>query len=144
MVEIHYQNIDEIPGLNSEFLFSWFTAVCAIEEKELAEINVILMSDEDLLLMNKEHLQHDYYTDIITFDYCEDLFIAGDLFISVDRVADNASEFNVSFNHELKRVCVHGFLHLCGYGDKSEAEELLMRSKENEMLSLDVSRETLV
>ncbi len=144
MVEIHYQNIEEIPGLNSEFLFSWFTEVCKIESKELAEVNVILMSDEDLLEMNKEHLAHDYYTDIITFDYCEGDLIVGDLFISVDRVLDNSKEFNVSFNQELKRVMVHGVLHLCGYGDKTENEEKLMRVKENEMLSLSVSRETVL
>ena len=144
MVEIHYQNIDEIPGLSSEFLFSWFTEVCKIEGKQLEEVNLIFMSDDDLLEMNRTHLDHDYYTDIITFDYCEDDLILGDLFISVDRVKDNASEFNVSFGEELKRVCVHGVLHLCGYGDKSEEDEKLMRSKENQMLELTVSRETLI
>lgn len=144
MVEIHYQNIEEIPGLSSEFLVSWFTEVCTLEGKELAEVNMIFMSDDDLLEMNRQHLDHDYYTDIITFDYCEDDLIIGDLFISIDRIKDNASEFNFSFNHELKRVCVHGVLHLCGYGDKSEEDEMLMRSKEDQMLGLDVSRGTLI
>lgn len=144
MVEVHYQNIEEIPGLSSEFLFSWFTEVCKLEGKELAEVNLIFMSDDDLLEMNRTHLDHDYYTDIITFDYCEEDLILGDLFISVDRVRDNAEEFKVSFGEELKRVCVHGVLHLCGYGDKSEEDERMMRAKENEMLELTVSRETII
>lgn len=144
MVEIHYQNIEEIPGLSSEFLFSWFTEVCKLENKELAEVNLIFMSDDDLLEMNRTHLDHDYYTDIITFDYCENDLILGDLFISVDRVKENAEDFKVSFGEELKRVCIHGVLHLCGYGDKSEEDERLMRSKENEMLDLTVSRETII
>jgi metalloprotein, YbeY/UPF0054 family len=125
-------------------LFSWFTEVCKLENKELAEVNLIFMSDDDLLEMNRTHLDHDYYTDIITFDYCENDLILGDLFISVDRVRENAEDFNVSFGEELKRVCVHGVLHLCGYGDKSEEDERLMRSKENEMLDLTVSRETII
>ena len=86
--------------------------------------------------MNKEYLQHDYYTDIITFDYTEDDVVSGDLFISVDRVEENANEFDAPFQDELHRVCIHGLLHLCGYKDKSDKEEELMRSKENEMLML--------
>src|ERR1044071_3674818 len=102
----------------------------------LGDVNVIFCSDDYLLEMNREHLDHDYYTDIITFDYSEEAVVSGDLFISVDRVSDNASGLSVSFLDELNRVCVHGLLHLCGYKDKSEAEELLMRSKEDEMLAL--------
>lgn len=136
MIEIHIEDTAEVPGINPEFLFAWFTQVCEIEGKTLGDVNVIFCSDDYLLEMNREHLEHDYYTDIITFDYTEEGVVSGDLFISVDRVADNASGLSVSFLDELNRVCVHGLLHLCGYKDKSEADELLMRSKEDEMLGL--------
>ena len=93
--------------------------------------------------MNIEYLQHDYYTDIISFDYCEDNKILGDLFISKDRVLDNSIEHNVSFDAEIQRVIVHGVLHLCGYKDKTDVEEILMRNREDYYLSKIVSRETL-
>ncbi len=92
---------------------------------------------------NVEFLQHDYYTDIITFDYCIDDMILGDLFISKERVAENAIENNVSFIEELNRVIVHGVLHLCGYKDKSDSEAELMRSKEDFYLSKIVPRGTI-
>jgi probable rRNA maturation factor len=95
-----------------------------------------------LLNMNKEYLNHDYYTDIITFDYTEGDVVAGDLFISVDRVNDNSDGLNVSRETELNRVVVHGALHLIGHGDKSDSESILMREKENHYLSQIVSRET--
>lgn len=136
MVEIHIEDVATVPGISSEFLFAWFTHVCKVEEKALGEVNVIFCSDEYLLEMNRDHLQHDYYTDIITFDYSEEDTVSGDLFISVDRVADNANELDIPFLDELNRVCVHGLLHLCGYKDKSEKDEQLMRSKEDEMLAL--------
>ena len=136
MVELFLEDINEVPGVNPEFLFAWYTNVCAVEGKELGDITVVFCSDEYLLEMNKEHLQHDYYTDIITFDYSDVDIISGDLFISVDRVRENADELNVLFFDELCRVCVHGVLHLCGYKDKSESDELLMREKEDQMLAL--------
>jgi probable rRNA maturation factor len=136
MVEIHTEDVAMVPGINSEFLFAWFTNVCELEHKSLGDVNVIFCSDEHLLEMNREHLDHDYYTDIITFDYSEDDTVSGDLFISIDRVADNANELDTPFLDELNRVCVHGLLHLCGYKDKSESDEKQMRSKEDEMLSL--------
>ena len=138
MVEIHIEDIEEIPGINPEFLFAWFNHVCEIEKKTLGEITVIFCSDEYLLEMNRTHLSHDYYTDIITFDYSEESEVSGDLFISVDRVDDNAKELSNTFIDELNRVCVHGLLHLCGYKDKSPEDESLMRSKEDEMLALRV------
>ncbi len=136
MVEVFFENIKEVPGVNPEFLFAWYSNVCEVENKSLGEISIIFCSDEHLLQMNKEYLQHDYYTDIITFDYTEENLVSGDLFISVDRVEDNANEFDSPFQDELHRVCIHGLLHLCGYKDKSEKDEELMRSKENEMLML--------
>ena len=135
MVELHYIEV-EIPGLTPEFFVSWFTKVCGQERKELGDLNVIFCSDEYLLEMNRTHLKHDYYTDIITFDYCDADVVSGDLFISVDRVKENATSFSISFMDELHRVCVHGLLHLCGYGDKSDEDEILMRAKEDEMLLL--------
>lgn len=136
MVEIHIEDVAEIPGINSEFLFAWFGQVCLVEEKELGDLNIIFCSDDYLLEMNRTHLDHDYYTDIITFDYTEGTVVSGDLFISVDRVKDNAMDLSCDFMDELNRVCVHGLLHLCGYKDKSKSDEVIMRSKENEMLDL--------
>jgi len=136
MVEVFFEDIEEVPGVNPEFLFAWYLNVCEVEGKKLGDLSIIFCSDEHLLQMNKEYLQHDYYTDIITFDYSEDSLVSGDLFISVDRVQDNADEFDVLFQDELHRVCVHGLLHLCGYKDKSDEDEALMRLKENEMLVL--------
>ena len=136
MVEVFFEDIEEVPGVNPEFLFAWYSGVCEAESKVMGEVSVIFCSDEHLLSMNKEYLEHDYYTDIITFDYSDEQLVSGDLFISVDRVQDNADEFDVLFQDELHRVCVHGLLHLCGYKDKSETDEQLMRSKENEMLLL--------
>jgi rRNA maturation RNase YbeY len=85
--------------------------------------------------VNKDHLNHDFYTDIITFDYCEGNTISGDLFISTERVAANATEFGVEFEEELARVVFHGLLHLSGYNDKSEEDKAIMRSKENHYLN---------
>ena len=106
------------------------------------EITIVLCSDSHLLKMNKEHLNHDYFTDIITFSYNTKNQISGDLFISVDRIKDNAERFKVSFDKELERVIYHGVLHLCGYDDKTDDESSVMREKEKYYLECDVSRET--
>ena len=106
------------------------------------EITIVLCSDSHLLKMNKEHLNHDYFTDIITFSYNTKNQISGDLFISVDRIKDNAERFKVSFDKELERVIYHGVLHLCGYYDKTVDEISVMREKEKYYLECDVSRET--
>ena len=142
MINLFFEDV-EVPGLDSEFFASWLSRVCAFEDRSLNEVNLIFCSDEHLLEMNRTHLDHDYYTDIITFDYCEDDLITGDLFISIDRVEENASNESVSFTNELNRVVVHGVLHLIGYKDKSEEEERVMRAKEDWALGLIVSRETL-
>lgn len=141
MVNFFSEDIDS-PNLDNDGLTSWLSFVCKSEELNLNEINIIFCSDEYLLKMNIEHLSHDYYTDIITFDYCYDNEVLGDLFISLDRVIDNAITNNVLFISELNRVVVHGVLHLCGYKDKTLEESSLMRSKENHYLSLYVPRET--
>lgn len=135
MVELHFIDV-EIPGLTPEFFVSWFVKVVSVERKELGDISLIFCLDSYLLELNQTHLDHDYYTDIITFDYSDRDIVSGDLFISVDRVKDNAALYDVVFLDELHRVCVHGLLHLCGYQDKSSEEEMIMRRKEDEMLLL--------
>ena len=141
MVNLFFEDV-EILGLDPEFFISWLSDCCDTECKSLEEVNLIFCSDEYLLQKNIEFLQHDYYTDIITFDYCQGDLIIGDLFISKDRVIDNAQTNGVSFENELNRVIVHGVLHLCGYKDKSVDEEKLMRSKEDFYLDRIVPRET--
>ena len=114
----------------------WLKEVAASEAKKLGPVSVIFCSDNYLLDVNIKYLGHDYYTDIITFDYCEGDVLSGDLFISVDSVRENASFYGVEFDTELNRVIVHGLLHLIGYDDHSEEDIAMMRSKENYYLSL--------
>jgi probable rRNA maturation factor len=142
MIDIVFEDT-EILDVNPEFFVSWLSKVVSLEGQELGEICLIFCSDDYLLEVNRKHLDHDYYTDIITFDYTEDGVVSGDLFISVDRVLDNAKTLDEMFHVELYRVVVHGVLHLLGYKDKSENESLLMREKESWALSLIVPRETL-
>jgi rRNA maturation RNase YbeY len=121
---------------NEEAIAAWLTNVITSENKKEGEINYIFCDDEYLHKINLEYLNHDTLTDIISFDYTMGNEISGDVFVSVERVKDNAKDFNVAFDEELKRVLVHGVLHYCGYKDKGEAEELLMRSKEDEKIAL--------
>ena len=101
------------------------------ELKELGDISVIFCSDEYLLKINKQYLSHDYYTDIITFDYVDENIISGDLFISFHRIKENAKQFNIELIREIYRVVFHGILHLVGYNDKTDDEQKLMTEKEN-------------
>jgi probable rRNA maturation factor len=110
---------------------------------KLGDVAIVLCSDEYLLKVNQEFLNHDYYTDIITFDYCEAGVIHGDLIISLDRVKENSSIENVPYSEELNRVIFHGILHLCGYKDKSKSDIAEMRYKESYYLNLFVPRETI-
>jgi rRNA maturation RNase YbeY len=141
MIEFEFLDI-EIPEFKPEFFVSSIKDLVKSENKFAGDISVIFCSDEHLLQMNRDYLEHDYYTDIITFDYTELNIISGDLFISYDRVLDNANTFAVTIYNELCRVVFHGVLHLCGYKDKSEEDEKLMRAKEAEYLDKYVSRET--
>ena len=141
MIEIYFEDT-EVLDVSPEFFVSWICKVVEEEGFELGGLSLVFCSDEYLLEMNKKHLNHDYYTDIITFDYTEESVVAGDLFISVDRVKENATVNNVMFHVERNRVVVHGVLHLMGYNDKSEAEQSEMIRKENWALSLIVPRET--
>lgn len=115
---------------------SWLKLVAESEIRRLGDINIIFCSDNYILDVNKQYLDHDYFTDIITFDYCEGDRLSGDLFISVDSVRENAIEYGTEFNDELNRVIVHGLLHLIGYDDHCEEDIAEMRKKENYYLSL--------
>lgn len=111
---------------------AWLKAVAESEVKRLGSINIIFCSDNYILDVNRRYLNHDYFTDIITFDYCEGNVISGDLFISIDTVRDNAEFYKAdSFDNELQRVMVHGVLHLIGYDDHTPEDQALMREKEN-------------
>jgi probable rRNA maturation factor len=134
MIDFNYET--EFSLDNEVTISRWISNVILSENKKEGEINYIFCDDEYLLQINQEHLSHDYYTDIISFDYSVGNEINGDMFISVDRVRENASDFNVSFDEELKRVIVHGVLHYCGYKDKTESDEELMRQKEDEKLAM--------
>ena len=113
----------------------WLKFVAESELKRLGDIAIIFCSDNYILDVNIKYLQHDYYTDIITFDYCEGERLSGDLFISVDSVRENASFYGTEFADELNRVIVHGLLHLIGYDDHTEEDIAQMRAKENYYLS---------
>ncbi len=121
---------------NESGVLAWLMASAKAENKTIGFLNVIFLDDDGLLAINKEYLKHDYYTDVITFDYNENELVNGEVFISIDRIKENASELNISFNNELHRVIIHGLLHLFGYKDKSAEDKQLMRSKEDYYLPL--------
>lgn len=125
-----------IPKIGRRSASEWIRTVIVSEGKSLGDISFIFCSDDYLLEVNKKYLQHDFYTDIITFDYVDGSLINGDIFISKDRVLENAREYSTSFRDELNRVLVHGVLHLLGYKDKSKREKALMTEKEDYYLNL--------
>lgn len=135
MVSYFLQDIDFVfkhKRLNN----SWLKLVAESEIKKLGNINIIFCSDNYILDVNVKYLGHDYFTDIITFDYCEKNNLSGDLFISIDTVRDNAEFYKTEFKDELNRVIVHGLLHLIGYDDHTPEEQKIMREKENYYLEL--------
>lgn len=115
---------------------SWIKLVSENYGKKIGDINYVFCSDEKILEVNREYLSHDFYTDIITFDYSEGNKISGDIIISLDTVRSNSQKFNTNFSEELHRVIIHGILHLCGMKDKSEEEEKAMRQAENNALKM--------
>ncbi len=121
---------------NEEAIINWVSKTIGSEGKSLGELCYVFCSDEYLYKMNLEYLNHDTYTDIITFNYCEGKTIAGDVFISIDRVKENAKEYKSTFQNELCRVIIHGVLHLIGYNDKTDEQQLEMTAKEDFYLSL--------
>ena len=134
MISFNYETDFEIT--NESQYEEWIAAIIQSEDKTEGEINYVFCNDEYLLQKNIEFLNHDTLTDIISFDYTMGNLISGDIFISVERVADNAKDFNVSFDDELKRVMAHGMLHYCGYKDKTEEDSQIMRTKEDEKMKL--------
>lgn len=131
-------NVDDVrmPKFAHRFVSKWIREVAEEYGCKIGEIAYIFCSDPRLLEVNKQYLGHDYFTDIITFDYSEGEKIAGDIFISVDTVANNAKEYGVTFDNELMRVMIHGVLHLTGQGDKTDKEFREMKEKENKALSM--------
>ena len=134
MISFNYESDFEFQ--NEGFYSNWISEVLTSEGKTEGEINYIFCDDDYLLDLNQKHLNHDTLTDIISFDYSLGKEIHGDIYISIERVRENAIDFNVAFEEELSRVMIHGILHYCGYKDKTDIDELLMRSKEDEKIKM--------
>ena len=135
----------KMPPIRRRQISAWVKAVAATYGKRVGDIGYIFCNDDKILEMNQQYLQHDYYTDIITFDYCDDALltgkkdtIAGDLFISLDTVRSNAQQQGTTYDEELHRVIIHGILHLCGINDKGPGEREIMEAAENKALKLRV------
>ena len=126
----------KMPKIQKRSTSAWIKRVAEKYGHKLGDIAYIFCSDEHILEVNKQYLQHDYYTDIITFDYTEEKKISGDLFISLDTVKTNAEKFGAEYDTELHRVIIHGILHLCGINDKGPGEREIMEKNENEALEL--------
>ncbi len=135
---ITYQTEDvDMPAIKKRETTEWIKAVAQSYGKRVGEIAYIFCSDEKILEVNRQYLQHDYYTDIITFDYCEGNRLSGDLFISLDTVRTNADQFaGGNYERELHRVIIHGILHLCGINDKGPGEREIMEAAENRALEM--------
>ena len=133
-VSFHRENV----SLNADekLIIKWLTNSVNSLNYSVGELSFVFCSDDYLRKLNIKHLNQDYFTDVITFDYSKEMSLIGDVFISTERVKENAKLFNVSFNEELFRVIIHGVLHLCGFKDKTKEEKAEMRSKENNFLSL--------
>jgi probable rRNA maturation factor len=134
MINYFFENIDPIEI--SDKISRWLKDLISAENKKLGEITYIFGSDDYILKVNQDYLKHDFYTDVITFDYVKGKIISGDIFVSLPRISDNAKILNKDFEKEFLRVLAHGILHLCGYKDKSEEEISLMREKEDRYINL--------
>lgn len=134
MISFNYETDFEID--NEAAYEKWVSAIIISEDKNEGDINYIFCDDEYLLDINQKYLDHDTLTDIISFDYTVGNELNGDIFISIERVRENATDFKVEFESELRRVMAHGVLHYCGYKDKSEADEEIMRNKEEEKMRM--------
>lgn len=126
----------KMPKIRKRENTAWIKAVAASYGKKVGEIAYIFVNDEKILEVNRQYLQHDYYTDIITFDYSEGDVISGDLFISLDTVRTNAEQVGATYEQELHRVIIHGILHLCGINDKGPGEREIMEAAENKALAV--------
>ena len=126
----------KMPDIKKRETTEWIKAVAATYEKRIGEIAYIFCWDKKILEVNRQYLQHDYYTDIITFDYCEGNRLSGDLFISLETVKTNSEQFNTPYEEELHRTIIHGILHLCGINDKGPGEREIMEAAENKALAM--------
>lgn len=136
MAILYYAEDTELPAIKQTAVSNWIKTVAQTYGKKTGDICYIFCSDEKILEVNRQYLQHDYYTDIITFDYTEGNKISGDLFISLDTVRTNAESFHTGYNEELHRTIIHGILHLCGINDKGPGEREIMEENENRALLL--------
>ena len=135
MIDIFNQNI-AFPQIDRELASSWISQIIRLHDKEEGDLVFVFCSDQYLLEINREYLHHDYFTDIITFNYNQENVVSGDIFISLDTVGVNAEEYQVSFLNELHRVMIHGILHLIGFDDKTDDQKKIMREKENDALNI--------
>lgn len=126
----------KLPSIKKRETSNWIKSVAASYNKQVGDIAFIFCSDEKILEVNNQYLQHDYYTDIITFDYSENNTISGDIFISLDTVKSNSEQFKTLYNEELHRIIIHGILHLCGINDKGPGEREYMTECENKALKI--------
>ena len=136
MAIAYYAEEVKLPAIKKKAVGDWIRKVASLYGKRTGDISYIFCSDEKILEVNKQYLQHDYYTDIISFDYTEGTKISGDLFISLDTVKSNSENFGTDYTEELQRIIIHGILHLCGINDKGPGEREIMTQKENEALAL--------
>ena len=136
MAIAYYAEDIELPAIKKRVVSGWVKAVAETYGKKTGDISYIFCSDEKILEVNRQYLQHDYYTDIITFDYCEGDRLSGDLFISLDTIRTNAEQFGAAYDDELHRVIIHGILHLCGINDKGPGEREIMEEAENKALAM--------
>lgn len=134
---VTYNVIDiKVPDISHRETTAWVRAVAASYGKRVGDIAYVFCNDDKILEVNRQYLQHDYYTDIITFDYCEGDMLSGDLFISLDTVRTNAEQFGKTYDDELHRVIIHGILHLVGINDKGPGEREIMEAAEDKALTL--------
>ena len=134
-ISFNAENVD-FPKIKKRETANWIKSVAKSYGKQTDDISYVFCTDEKILEVNRQYLQHDFYTDIITFDYSEGSRISGDIFISLDTVLSNSIKYHTDFDGELYRVIIHGILHLCGLNDKSEAEHKQMKDAEDRALSL--------
>ena len=127
-----------MPNIKKRETTAWIRRVAATYDKKVGDVGYIFCDDERIIEVNREYLQHDYYTDIITFDYTEGDTIGGDLFISLDTVKTNSEQFGTEYDEELHRTIIHGILHLCGINDKGPGEREIMEAAENRALAMRV------
>lgn len=135
MITYSAENV-KMPKIRKRDTSAWIKKVAATYNRKVGDIGYLFCDDEKILEVNREYLQHDYYTDIITFDYDEDDVISGDLVISLDTVRSNAELFNKTYEEELYRVIIHGILHLCGINDKGPGEREIMEAAEDKALNM--------